>query len=409
MRPVCKARNAPNAPLGNIISQPIKGASNSLSDKLGTEGNSTEGVCYQIMQCNTKISKYKDQFRTLPRRKAKDQNRNFTMKGQFVLGSMDVKALYPSIQWGSGAVEVGKGINESKTSFENVNFRELCQYLAVTYSRDELVKAELDNYIPTKKSGTLLKLAAREGDQESLFNWADVKEPDEKIKQALLGLAVRKGVHTCMSNHYYTFNGQLRRQAKGGSIGSELTGEVARLYMLRWDDKFLSKLKKLRLSPQLYIRYVDDTLVVTETIKPGVRFSRKKGVLTFNQNLVEEDMLMPDDARTFSVLRDIADSIDKDIQWEEDVPSGHANNKLPCLDMELWLEKDKVLFQFYSKPMASKQLINARSALSSQSKRSSIFQEAMRRLLNCNPDCHGIPKLTFYQSLVTACVSVNME
>ena len=279
----------------------------------------------------------------------------------------------------------------------------------MTYSRDELVKAELDNYIPTKKSGSLLKLAAREGDQESLFNWADVKKPDEKIKQALLGLAVRKGVHTCMSNHYYTFNGQLRRQAKGGSIGSELTGEVARLYMLRWDDKFLSKLKKLRLSPQLYIRYVDDTLVVTETIKPGVRFSRKKGVLTFNQNLVEEDMLMPDDARTFSVLRDIADSIDKDIQWEEDVPSGHANNKLPCLDMELWLEKDKVLFQFYSKPMASKQLINARSALSSQSKRSSIFQEAMRRLLNCNPDCHGIPKLTFYQSLVTACVSVNME
>ena len=219
--------------------------------------------------------------------------------------------------------------------------------------------------------------------------------PDEKIKKTLLGIAMRKGIHTCLSNHYYTFDGEIRRQSKGGSIGSELTGEVSRLYMLRWDDKFLTKLRKLRLSPQMYVRYVDDTLIVSEVIQPGVRYDSKKSILRFNADLVPEDEAKSDDIRTFEVLRSIADSIDSDIQWEEDVPTNHASNKLPCLDMELWMVDSQVMFQFYSKPMASKSLIHFKSALSSQIKRSSIFSEGMRRLLNCHPDLSWEVKAEF--------------
>ena len=110
--------------------------------------------------------------------------------------------------------------------------------------------------------------------------------------------------------------------------------------MIRWNKKILPKLKKLRLTFQMYLRYVDDTLIVVDSIIPGVRFDPKKNILKFCEDQVEADLLMEDDARTFSVLRQIADSIDRDIQWEEDIPSGHPTGKLPCLDLEIWSEEN---------------------------------------------------------------------
>ena len=51
-------------------------------------------------------------------------------------------------------------------------------------------------------------------------------------------------------------------QSDGGSIGSDLTGKVARVYMLLWDDRLLSKCKSLGISLDLYSRCVDDQIIV---------------------------------------------------------------------------------------------------------------------------------------------------
>ena len=299
---------------------------------------------------------------------------------------MDVKALYPSIQWDRGSAEIGRGIKESKIKFEELNPKELVQYIAVTHSRKEIEKAGFSKLVPNKLTGTNLRLAARENDQSHLFDWTDIGVPDNQELKSLLGMAIKKGVHTCLSNHYYTFGGQIRRQSKGGSIGSELTGEVSRLYMLRWDKKYLAKLRRLNIGTMMYIRYVDDTLIVVESIKPGVRYDSKKDILKFHPELVDDDSKIDDDQRTFAVLRSVADRIDKDIQWDEDVASLHSNKKLPCLDLELWMDNNKILFNFYRKPMANKEVISQRSALSHTAKRNTIFQEGMRRILNCHPD-----------------------
>ena len=109
--------------------------------------------------------------------------------------------------------------------------------------------------------------------------------------------------------------------------------------MLRWDVKYLKKLKQLGIVPTLYVRYVDDTLVLLEVIMPGVRYNPRTGKLQHHPELEDADTLIADDVRTFKVLNSIADSLDKDIQWEFDVPSQHPNNKLPCLDLEVWIQE----------------------------------------------------------------------
>ena len=55
---------------------------------------------------------------------------------------------------------------------------------------------------------------------------------------------------------------------------------------------------------------------------------------------------------------------------------------MAILDMEAWLEGSTVLYQHYEKPMASKAVLNAQSALSAACKRSVHTMEIVRRILN---------------------------
>ena len=72
------------------------------------------------------------------------------------------------------------------------------------------------------------------------------------------------------------------------------------------------------------------------------------------------------------------------------------DRKLPILDLKVWIEtKEKetekrgektsvIMYEFYSKSMASKAVINARSALNWSTKRTVLTQEVLRVLLNCS-------------------------
>ena len=78
-----------------------------------------------------------------------------------------------------------------------------------------------------------------------------------------------------MENHFYRIDTHIRRQREGGAIGSDATGECARLYMLSWDRKFLKRLKDLGIRTELYCRYVDDILCGLEGINPGWMYDNR--------------------------------------------------------------------------------------------------------------------------------------
>ena len=54
---------------------------------------------------------------------------------------------------------------------------------------------------------------------------------------------------------------------------------------------------------------------------------------------------MEPEARTFSVLKAIANTLNGDIQMESDVPSSHESGRLPVLDFEMFITGEGLEFK----------------------------------------------------------------
>ena len=193
-----------------------------------------------------------------------------------------------------------------------------------------------------------------------------------------------------MSNYFYTIGGNIRQQEEGGSIGSDATGELTRIYMLLWDEKMIDEVRSLGLNIDLYRRYVDDMVVVARAIGLGWSFNKKKGIMEYDSNNAERDAELSDTERTAKVLAEIANSIHSQIQVTIDSPERNPDMKMPVLDLKLWINSDsgipQLRYTFFKKPVASPYTIMKRSAISERIKKATIFQEALRRLMNTSQE-----------------------
>ena len=67
---------------------------------------------------------------------------------------------------------------------------------------------------------------------------------------------------------------------------------------------------------------------------------------------------------------------------EIECPSSHQDNKVPILDLKVWIQGNKVVYEHYRKPCASYALIMAKSAMPDKDKRICLVQEVIRILRN---------------------------
>lgn len=88
------------------------------------------------------------------------------------------------------------------------------------------------------------------------------------------------------------------------------------------------------------------------------------------------------------ILQTVASHIHPSIRLTIDYPSRHTEGKVPMLDVKMWIaEVDgerKVVYEHYEKPMTTKAVIHARSAMATQTKRTILSQEVLRILLHCS-------------------------
>ena len=126
-----------------------------------------------------------------------------------------------------------------------------------------------------------------------------------------------------MKHHVYQFGGCIRKQRDRGPIGLELSGAIARVYMLQWDRQFLALARENNLNLNQYFRYIDDQNNVIEALPLGTRWNGEKLVVMPDE--VEVDKMTPTDIRTMRKLRNMGNSISPMIQLEEDSPSQHED------------------------------------------------------------------------------------
>ena len=79
-------------------------------------------------------------------------------------------------------------------------------------------------------------------------------------------------------------------------------------------------------------------------------------------------------------------NIHPSIQIEVDFPSKYDDNKMPILDLKVWVENNKVKHEFYQKSVSSKSMIHQRTAMPIDKKRTIITQEILRVMTRCSPD-----------------------
>ena len=110
----------------------------------------------------------------------------------------------------------------------NIDEEELALYLAVTVDRKKLEDLDLGDVVHTRiKSGgrnpgittkEILKRSEKEK-TPSLFH-LPVRKPTTDESRKMLSLSIEIAIKAAMSEHMYSFNGQIRKQETGGAIGN---------------------------------------------------------------------------------------------------------------------------------------------------------------------------------------------
>ena len=216
----------------------------------------------------------------------------------------------------------------------------------------------------------------------------DTSNFTDEVKRKMISAALKIALSFVMKNHVYNFNNELRNQQEGGAIGLELTGLLARIYMIWWDKQFLQKCRDNQVGPELYKRYVDDSNLLSRPVEPGK---------TYNGNEIITDTEMEENERdknadeiTMRLMCEIGNSIHESIQLTTDYPSNNPDNKIPILNLKVWTESNEenhttVLYEHYRKEVSTKSTVHYRSAMGIKQKRSILTQELLTIMINCSP------------------------
>ena len=83
----------------------------------------------------------------------------------------------------------------------------------------------------------------------------------------MLAIAVEVPLAAIMDNHVYMFDGETRKQTEGCLIGSETAQAVSWLALIAWDKAFIRLLNIVKITIELYKRYVDDITAAARAIR----------------------------------------------------------------------------------------------------------------------------------------------
>ena len=422
VRPVCGAVEAPCGQLSNTLSEVIN-AITKFEDKHESECRSSEEMRAKVKDVNSKLKDEKEAAQRLEEQNLGGEGRRspnlipeggtgvnaegqeeggapaWRLDSQRIVGSTDFKAYYPSLPVQRAAQIVREMVEKSEVKILTDD-KELGLFLASTLTRAEVERLNLGEVVQERlyKAGAAPSITSREimsRGPACPTKWKEPRrDPTEEERRRMLGLVLEFAINMCLEHHFYMHNEMVRRQVGGAGIGLRLSEALGRAFGLDWDDKLLKKLEKLDWKPKMLKRYVDDLNTVVIGVKAGTRYNPNEEKLEVVEDQVEADLEKEVDERTMAVFGEIANSIEPSIQVEIDFPSKYEDKMMPILDMKMAInEEQEVKYMFYKKPQSNKFTMMARSALPERIKRSTLSNEALRRLLCCSSNLEEHKKI----------------
>jgi hypothetical protein len=320
---------------------------------------------------------------------------------ELVVVGADVEALYPSITDLEVAQICYDAVMNSKIKFNNVNYRKARMYIALNLSKTEQRLSNLRRVLPwrTAKGGVRPGVTA---DPEKEENWVfPPVEPTELEERMIVATVVQIGVIAQMNTHVYTFDGELFLQKAGGPIGLRSTCAIARITMSTWDARWRKMMEENNIRMMAADRYMDDIRSFLKALKPGWRWL--DGRLCTTQSWKEADLkeALTPTKRTANRILESMISIMNFLNFTQEIGEDFQDNSLPSLDITVWVEMNRILFKFFSKPMATNLVVQAKTALSEEVKLSTLAEEVCRRLRNTSQRLDHSKRLETLEDLST--------
>ena len=157
----------------------------------------------------------------------------------------------------------------------------------------------------------------------------------EEEMMTIMGHVVETIVKATFKDHFYKWDGQIRRHKKGAAMGVRASRSLSRVCMDKWIKLFKQKLDGYNIVVKLLKKYVDDVLVICLNLRLGTRYSKEQYTIVWSKGWEEEDEDngTSRDANTMEVLRGIADSMRPFLQFTAEVSEGE-DRQVSCLDTQ---------------------------------------------------------------------------
>ena len=358
MRPVAGASEAPNSQLCHLLATIVRGLSGTMEEKLETVCRSTEEMIARIEEVNQKLGT------KVP-----------------VIFSTDVEAMYPSLDIPVIAQAAKEQFLRSDLEIP-INAEELSLYCAIVLSKEEIAELGITDVCHTRaRAGgrrpgiTTQEVTGRtEKNKDGSLFVKPKRKPNQNEVRIMFAEALRILIDTAMSNHIYTWDKTIRKQSRGGAIGSDLTRELGVFIMLVWTSSFKDRVKEATAGiPDWEMHmlqfYIDDGNMITDPLPPGSRLIDQ--IIVIAEEEVDRDRDTPADERTAKILTEIGNRIFNFIRLTCDYPSAHPSGLRPILDIQTRVEDGQITYRFYKKVVAIPLLLRASSAMPLKMKRTS--------------------------------------
>ena len=180
----------------------------------------------------------------------------------WIVLSMDVESLYPSLQADIVSEIVYKVVVNSDLVIDNLNWRLLSIYLSRKIDANILKEKGLKYIIPKKTKKLSFPL------DEEAYEWEKNAEPNQIQIKRMLGLLSKEIIMFIMKNHTYSVGDDIFLQTDGAPIGTDFARVLARLVMIVFDRTFSQKTIEdaTWMELLLHLRYIDDENLVVDVI-----------------------------------------------------------------------------------------------------------------------------------------------
>ena len=408
VRPVCEASRTINQRMSDMLTDVLQAE---YATGHTTEAISTEDFLSKIEGMNHRI------------RKGEIDSENLT------IGSLDVAALYPSIDTKQASRICRDRLMASEMKIEGLNYTQALVYLKLTMKPAEVVDMRLQGLLPRRVTrqgpNPTLRSHLREPEKNRWWFPKKIADLTEKEKKTTAACVIQQMILATFQSHVYEWDGNIYQQADGGPIGLRSTQPVARILMDYWAEtiqeisektqalKTLNPVQFESLTLEELIKYVDDCLVAIKTLKWGCRWCPRNKVLTWDKESEDLDRAEGKNLHhlTLEIFTKMAESVTTFLKFTWDAPDKNASGEMPVLDTTVWLQRENrsmgvpreilgesdppdnlgrlrvvLITRFYQKPMACRVPNLAKNALPEQQKVTNVTSEVIRRLKTTSRD-----------------------